>query len=200
MKMITNDSENSIVEKKSKFITRIFSVNKEEEIKNILQDVKKKEKGAVHNCYAYRIMINNQLIERKNDDGEPGGTAGAPMLAVLTGENLINTLVITTRYFGGIKLGTGGLVNVYKKGIKEILKKCNLVDFEQFSLYKLTFPINQTNHIEYIINKYNIKVKGRKFNNKVSFILEVTDKQFEILKNLIINMDAELNIYKYEGL
>jgi len=192
MKMITDDSENSIVEKKSKFITRIFSVNNEEDIKNIVQNIKKKEKGAAHNCFAYRIMINNQIVERKNDDGEPGGTAGAPMLAVLTGENLINTLVITTRYFGGIKLGTGGLVSVYKKGVKDIIKNCNLVDFEQFSLYKLTFPINQTNHIEYILNKNSIKVKDKKFNNKVSFILEVTDKHLGTLQNLILNLNAEL--------
>jgi len=190
--MITDDSENSIVEKKSKFITRIFSVNNEEDIKNIVQNIKKKEKGAAHNCFAYRIMINNQIVERKNDDGEPGGTAGAPMLAVLTGENLINTLVITTRYFGGIKLGTGGLVSVYKKGVKDIIKNCNLVDFEQFSLYKLTFPINQTNHIEYILNKNSIKVKDKKFNNKVSFILEVTDKHLGTLQNLILNLNAEL--------
>ncbi|MBN2545495.1 MAG: YigZ family protein [Spirochaetes bacterium] len=192
MKILTNETENSIIEKKSKFITRIFRVNNEDDIKVILKDIKKNEKGAAHNCYAYRIMLNNQIIERKNDDGEPGGTAGAPMLGVLTGENLINVLVVTTRYFGGIKLGTGGLVNVYIKGIREIIKKCNLVDFEQYSVYKLTFPINQTGHIEYFINKYNIKVKNKIFNNEVCFNLELTEKQIELLKKLILNKDSRL--------
>ncbi len=142
MYQIINESMIEIIEKKSKFITRIKNIHSEKEAKVIISEIVKKEKGASHNCFAYRFLNDvKNIIERKNDDGEPGGTAGAPMLAVLTGEDMINTIVITTRYFGGTKLGTGGLVSVYKKGVQEILMKSGKKEYIKYIPYKINFPV-----------------------------------------------------------
>jgi uncharacterized YigZ family protein len=182
MFIIKNKAEVEITEKKSKFITRIFHIEHESEINSIIKEIKKKEKGARHNCFAYRILTDkNSITERKNDDGEPGGTAGAPMLAVLTGEDLINTLVITTRYFGGIKLGTGGLVNAYKTGVKEVLKSSGKKEYVLLKKWDLTFPINNIKHADYLLK--NIKIIEKKFiESTVTYIIEVPRDQE---KNLI---------------
>lgn len=186
MNQILNETKIEITEKKSKFITRVINIQTEEEAKNNIADIVKLEKGAVHNCYAYRILDETKnIIERKNDDGEPGGTAGAPMLSVLTGEGMINTLAVTTRYFGGIKLGTGGLVNVYKKGVQEALKKSGKKEFESYVEYKICFKVNKTDQVQYVINKEKILIKDKKFNNKdVEFIIDVPESSIDRLENI----------------
>ncbi len=166
MFQIACETENILFEKRSKFITRIKSVTREDEAKSYIEEIRKFEKGATHNCYAYRIDHDNHIIERKSDDGEPGGTAGAPMLAVLAGENMINTLVVTTRYFGGIKLGSGGLVSIYKKGVTEILKKTQKIAFERLVELELSFDIKNTHKIDYNLSKNQIKVLKREFDNQ----------------------------------
>lgn len=189
MYQIITESKTEIIEKKSKFISRSKSIQTEEDAKKIISGIVKEEKGAVHNCFAYRILDENKnIIERKSDDGEPGGTAGAPMLAVLTGENMINTLVVTTRYFGGIKLGTGGLVNVYKKGVQEVLKKSGKKEYKSYIKYKFCFKINKTDQVQYEIKKENILIKEKKFINKdVEFIIDVPEDIIDRL-NQIANL------------
>jgi len=186
MYQICNESEIEIIEKKSKFISRIIKIQTEEDAKNIISGIVKLEKGAVHNCFAYRIFDERKnIIERKSDDGEPGGTAGAPMLAVLTGEEMINTLVVTTRYFGGIKLGTGGLVNVYKKGVKEVLRKSGKKEYKSYIKYKICFKVNKVDQIQYEFKKENILIKEKKFNNKdVEFIIDVPEDAIDRLKQI----------------
>lgn len=163
---ITKESQVEIVEKKSKFITRSKNVFSEEEALSYINQIKKSEKGATHNCYAFRILNDDKIIERKNDDGEPGGTAGSPMLAVLTGEELINVLVITTRFFGGIKLGSGGLVNVYKRGVVEVIRVSGKENYKIFKEHEINFNISQTHRIDYILKKENIKVIDKIFNGE----------------------------------
>ena len=166
MFVIINESEIEIIEKKSKFITRSKIISSEDDVDSFLSLIKKEEKGATHNCYAYRILQNNTVIERKNDDGEPGGTAGSPMLSVLIGENIVNVLVVTTRYFGGIKLGSGGLVNTYKKGVVEVIKKSGKEDLKILKESKINFNISQTHKIEYILRKESIQIKEKEFNGE----------------------------------
>ena len=109
MKSIKFNIENEFIIKKSKFITKLYFVTSEIEIKNILDENKTEYKDATHICYAY--ILNN--VERFNDDSEPSGTAGMPILNVLKNNNLNNVLCIVIRYFGGIKLGAGGLIRAY---------------------------------------------------------------------------------------
>lgn len=112
-----------IEEKKSRFIGSAFYVQNEEEIKEILENIRKSNRGANHNCFAYRYLNDGQLIERSSDDGEPSGTAGVQILNNIKGEELYNVLVVVTRYFGGTLLGTGGLSKAYSEATKNVLEK-----------------------------------------------------------------------------
>ena len=110
---ITKNAEYELVEKKSKFIANAIYLESKEDAENKLNIIKRKYHDARHNCYAYRILEDDKISERSSDDGEPSGTAGGPMLNILQKNNLCNVLVVVTRYFGGILLGTGGLVRAY---------------------------------------------------------------------------------------
>lgn len=112
-----------IVEKKSKFIANIFYVENVEEAEAKVKEVKRKYYDAKHNCIAYRVIENGRIIEKSSDDGEPSGTAGGPMLNILQKNNLCNLVVIVTRYFGGILLGTGGLVRAYSEATQKAIEK-----------------------------------------------------------------------------
>ena len=119
-----------IVVKKSKFICNLIKVENQEEAENTIKQIKKQYYDARHNCVAFRIVENEQIIEKASDDGEPSGTAGGPMLNILQKNNLCNVLVVVTRYFGGILLGTGGLVRAYSDAtleaidVAEKIEKC----------------------------------------------------------------------------
>ena len=113
------NTENEIVIERSRFITHVFYVETEKDAKDALSAIKKKYQDATHNCYAF--VTDFGLTSRSSDDGEPSGTAGAPIMEVLKNQKLINTLVVVTRYFGGIKLGAGGLVRAYGKSASEAL-------------------------------------------------------------------------------
>ena len=112
---IKENVQTEYVEKKSKFIANLFHVENSEEAENIIKETKKKYFDARHNCIAYRVIEDDRLVEKSSDDGEPSGTAGAPILKILIGQNLSHILVVVTRYFGGILLGTGGLVRAYSR-------------------------------------------------------------------------------------
>lgn len=111
-KTVLQRSEGEIVEKKSRFIAQVFPVETEEEAAKIIEETKKKYWDARHHCYAFVLGAGGE-ISRCSDDGEPSGTAGRPILEVITGRGLCNILIIVTRYFGGTLLGTGGLVRAY---------------------------------------------------------------------------------------
>lgn len=119
--------EHEIVIEKSKFVAQIKRVTTEEEAQAFIQEIKKKHWNATHNCSSYLIGEHNQ-IQKANDDGEPSGTAGVPMLEVLKKRNLKDTVVVVTRYFGGIKLGAGGLIRAYGKAVSEGLNAIGVVE------------------------------------------------------------------------
>ena len=110
-----------IVEKKSRFIANLIYVESEDEALNKIKEIKKKHYDARHNCFAYRVLDGESIVQRSSDDGEPSGTAGDPMLNILEKNNIVNVLVVVTRYFGGILLGTGGLVKAYSDATLKIL-------------------------------------------------------------------------------
>lgn len=116
-KTVQNCDEIIIIEKKSKFIANVFYVESVNEAEKKISDIRKLYPDAKHNCYAYRVFENDMVIERQSDDGEPSGTAGAPIINILKKRDFINVLVVVTRYFGGILLGTGGLVRAYSEAV-----------------------------------------------------------------------------------
>ncbi len=123
LKIVTEGGTGEVIEKKSRFIASIFPIQTEEEALTYLSQVRKKYYDARHNCFAYVVGEKNET-ERCSDDGEPSGTAGRPMMDVLTGQGLHNVLVVVTRYFGGTLLGTGGLVRAYSAAVKAGLENC----------------------------------------------------------------------------
>ena len=140
-KMAYRGGEGEIVEKKSRFIATVQPVHSEEEAQEFIADIKKKYWDARHNCFAYVIGDRHELA-RFSDDGEPGGTAGKPMLDVLMGEDIHNVAVVVTRYFGGIKLGTGGLVRAYTSSAKLGLEAAGICDVCRRSV--LTYALDYT--------------------------------------------------------
>lgn len=131
MKTIKEDVSTQIIEKKSKFIANLFYVTSEEEAKEKLEKTRKKYYDAKHHCYAYRIADAKNVIEKASDDGEPSGTAGAPMLHLLNKLELANVLLVVTRYFGGILLGTGGLIRAYTQVSQSAIEKSQILEEEK---------------------------------------------------------------------
>lgn len=155
MKYIQGEYENTIVIQKSEFITRIYRVNSLEEIEAILEKIRKKHYDATHNCYAY-ILGDNQEIQKCSDDGEPSKTAGAPMIDVLKKNNMTNILAITTRYFGGILLGAGGLVRAYSSSVSECLALCDMYIKKEQVKFQFTTSYAGYNSLLKVIPYINI--------------------------------------------
>ena len=130
-KSIETEAEGIIIEKKSKFIANIYYVENEKEAEDILNSIRKKYYDARHHCFAYRIHIDGQTISKQSDDGEPSGTAGGPILNILEKRGIANVLLVVTRYFGGVLLGTGGLVKAYSDAAKEAINNSNIIEKEE---------------------------------------------------------------------
>ena len=171
---IENNVISEFTEKKSKFIGNLFYVESTKEAEEIIKKTKKKYFDAKHNCIAYRVIEDGKIVERFSDDGEPSGTAGLPMLNILQKNNLVNVLIIVTRYFGGILLGTGGLVRAYQNSLmlsiekSKKLIKClgeylevtlNYSDFDSFKYYCRNNKINivEINYKENIVCKIELE-------------------------------------------
>ena len=136
---ISGNGEALVVEKKSKFIASVYPVKTVEEAEALLVKLRKQYYDATHNCYAYQIGERNEF-QKASDDGEPQGTAGKPILEVLKNEEIKDTLVCVTRYFGGTLLGTGGLVRAYGKAAKEGILAAGVIVKREVRLYTLKMP------------------------------------------------------------
>ena len=174
---IENESIAEIIVKKSKFIATLYEANSKDEAEKILQNVRKKYFDAKHHCYAYII----EKIEKCSDDGEPSGTAGAPLLALLKSANLTNVIIIVTRYFGGILLGTGGLVRAYTESAKNAIKKKKIVYKDYGIQFEIEISYNNLKEIQFICKNLDISIIKIEYQENVKLILEST---FEAKKEL----------------
>lgn len=162
--------EGEIIEKKSRFIATVLPVDQEEEALEFIEKMKKKYWNATHNCYAYVIGERHE-IQRYSDDGEPGGTAGRPMLDVLLGEDIHNVAVVVTRYFGGTLLGTGGLVRAYSSATKAGLASSLIITkIPGFKLW-ITTDYTGLGKIQYILGERKIPVLDTVYTDKVEMEL-----------------------------
>lgn len=168
--------EREIIEKKSRFIAKVVRVNSEEEAAQKLAEIKKEHRDARHNVFAYRIANGN---ERFSDDGEPSGTAGVPILNILRGEKLENILVVVTRYFGGILLGTGGLVRAYSLAAKEAILASEKIEMKLCSEYEILIDYNYYDILNHYINKKKIVVKNTDYNEKITITVIVEKSEEE---------------------
>lgn len=189
LKTIKNNSTVEIIEKKSKFIGQAFYVESKLEAEEIIKSIKKKYSDAKHNCYAYSILENNSTITKSSDDGEPASTAGMPILNSIQENNLTNVLVIVTRYFGGILLGTGGLVRAYTKATTEAIKKANITQKEIGYKIKFVTDYNKIEQLKYYLRQNLCSVIEVTYLENIELIAEVTEK---------IKEEVEENSFKKE--
>ena len=173
-----------IIEKKSRFIATVRPVQTEEEALGFIEEMRKKYWDATHNCFAYVIGERREIM-RCSDDGEPGGTAGKPMLDVLLGEELYNTAVVVTRYFGGTLLGTGGLVRAYSGAVKEGLLASAVVEKKRAFRMEVGTDYAGVGKIQYILGQQGITVLDSSYTDRVDFSLLVPAAECEGLKEAI---------------
>ena len=151
--------------KGSRFIGRVYPINSKIEAEDQLVKVKKEFYNVTHNCFAYKIRDNENLIFRFSDDGEPSGTAGKPILTAIDSMNLINVLVVVTRIYGGTKLGTGGLIRAYGQSANEVLLNCDIIEVELFDNVSFSYEYDFTNLVMNVVNKFNAKIIFESYND-----------------------------------
>lgn len=179
IKTITENNVSEIIEKKSKFIAHLFYVETKEQAEEHIKEINKKYHDARHNCYAYSIFSEEGNITKFSDDGEPSGTAGAPMLGIITGKELTNILVIVTRYFGGILLGTGGLVRAYSEATNSVIE--NSIIIKKDYGFEVSFETNypELEKMKYYFRQNNIKIVDTQYGEKIKIIVEITEEKLE---------------------
>lgn len=155
-----------VIEKKSRFIATVRPVKSEEEALAFLEETKKKYWDARHNCFVYSVGLNREYT-RCSDDGEPSGTAGRPMLDVILGEDIYNVAVVVTRYFGGVLLGTGGLVRAYSKAVQEGLAASRMIKKRRGIALKVTTDYTGIGKLQYIAGERNIPILNSEYTDKV---------------------------------
>lgn len=181
MRYTKESSTQKIEVKKSNFISSLVPIGQFEEI---LQKLKMKHPKASHIVWAYRKLNEyDQIVENSSDDGEPKGCAGAPTLTVLRGEEIINAALMTVRYFGGTKLGTGGMVRAYGAAAKEVIKNADLILYEKRFPLSFEIPYTQVNRYEHYFNNAGIKYPDREFKAaSVYWNLQLTQKEIDAFK------------------
>ena len=174
MKSIEKITEHTLVIKKSEFICTLIPLNDEEKINETIDYYKEKYKDATHNCVAYLVGTK----ERANDDGEPSGTAGLPMLNVLQRQKIDNVIAIVTRYFGGIKLGAGGLTRAYTNSVAYALKEEEIVDKELVKLYRISVDYHFSRKVSYLIQSKNLLLMNTEYDEEVHYDVYLRDTSF----------------------
>ena len=188
MKSISGVTKNEIVIEKSRFITYLFPVTSIDEIKEHLQSLRKEYADSTHIVYAF--IINSD--SRSNDNGEPKGTAGIPTLEVLRKENLTNILAVTIRYFGGIKLGAGGLVRAYTKGVADSLKLAVITNEAKVSYIKVKTSYKDSSYLDK--NLSLTKETSKEYSDSVTYMITILSSNLNEFKELFINFKDE---YEY---
>lgn len=180
-KTVYRGGEGEITEKKSRFIARVAPVSSEEEALALIEATRKKYWDARHNCFAYVVGERGE-IKRFSDDGEPGGTAGKPILEALTGEGLTNTVIVVTRYFGGTLLGTGGLVRAYGAAAKAGLAASAVISKLSGLRLHITTDYAGLGKLKYILGQRRITVLDTIYTDKVEMVVLTSQKEADAVK------------------
>lgn len=188
MYTIKKNVTTEIIINKSRFIGILLPVDNIEDINNILNNIKNEYKDATHYCYAY--IIDN--TKRFNDDGEPGGTAGMPILNVIEQNNLNHVLIVVVRYFGGIKLGAGGLVRAYSKISSECIKQAKLAILEDGYLVSIKLNYNNIKDVDNLLK--NEKIIDKSFMEDITYKVLITKNNIDLIKNLDYKILKEMQI------
>lgn len=189
-KTLRQEAADEVIINKSRFIGYACPCKTEEEALAFLNKIRTKHKDATHNCYAY-VIGKNAGIMRYSDDGEPGGTAGLPMMEVLKAQGVVNCCVVVTRYFGGVLLGAGGLVRAYTQGAVIALKAAQVVIMEPSQRYLCEVAYPLWDRVTHALKTMPVQLVGSEFTTAVGFTLLVREKDAEtMIADLIRLTDA----------
>ena len=197
-KTVYEGGEGEMVEKKSRFIATVRPVSTEEEALAFIEEMKKKYWDARHNCYVYSVGKNREYT-RCSDDGEPSGTAGRPMLDVILGEDIYNVAAVVTRYFGGVLLGTGGLVRAYGGAVQEGLKNCVVLEKCLARKWKVGTDYSGLGKVQYIFAEAELPILDSEYGEGVDLtILVPFDQAGAAEKKLIEGTNGRCRIEKLD--
>lgn len=194
-KIVYKQGEGEIVEKKSRFIAHVYPVTEESQALELIEACKKQYWDARHNCYAY-VIGKNQELQRFSDDGEPSGTAGKPILEVLLGEDLHNTLVIVTRYFGGTLLGTGGLVRAYSAATKAGLDNSLITEKCLGKKVSIQTDYNGLGKIQYILAEMDLPILHTEYTDSVELIALIPMWKFQEFEKCLTEATAGKGVWE----
>ena len=183
-KIVFEGGEDELIEKKSRFIATVKPVDSEEEALEFIAGIKKKYWNARHNCFAF-VIGDRHEIQRCSDDGEPQGTAGRPMLDVLLGEDIHNVAVVVTRYFGGILLGTGGLVRAYSKSVQMGLEASQVIEKRSGSRIVIQTDYNGVGKLQYLLGQRGIPIVDSQYTDVVRLELLVEEDAVPELREAV---------------
>lgn len=192
---IQKDYVKEIIIEKSRFICTLKKVDSEEEAQEFIKAMKKQYWDATHNCSAY---IVDALAQRSSDDGEPSGTAGIPMLEVLKKNELVGTAAVVTRYFGGVKLGAGGLVRAYSGSVAGAIKECGLAERVLMTNYSFSYDIGRVGSVLNVLYQQSLfEILDVEYGMKAKIILRMKDEQKESAEKwLTENLFQEITLEK----
>ncbi len=179
--IFSREVKTEYVEKKSRFLSQSYLVSNTEEFHNILNKLKNSHGKANHITYAYRIKDNGRMIVKFSDDGEPSGTAGKPILAHLEGQRIIDGVIFVIRYFGGVKLGAGGLVRAYSHSAGLAIKQSEPQVFIDYKTYTFAVPYEKQRQYEYHMNKVNYQSRKEEYGENIEVKISCTKEDYEIL-------------------
>lgn len=179
-KTIAAPIEVAMRERSSKFLSYIYPVQSEEQIREALEALRKRYFDATHHCYAWRLGPKGEHY-RANDDGEPSGTAGKPILGQLLSHELTDCLVVVVRYFGGTKLGVPGLIAAYKESAQQVIEAAEIIEKTVDRAITVHFPYLTMNDVMRIIKEEQLKVVGQEFDNLCTMHLTIRESRAEIL-------------------
>jgi len=194
---IQKNSEGYYKEKGSKFLAFAYPVTKEEEIKKALEVLKKQFHDARHHCFAYVLGFEGNIF-RVNDDGEPSHTAGDPILAAIRSKNLTNVLVVVVRYFGGTKLGVGGLIHAYRTSAEDALEAAGIIEQEILQKFIIRFSYPNTGEVMSLINKSGANIIEQNFKEDCELKLEIAIRSAESLKGSLTQLASQKIINSFE--
>ncbi len=197
-KVLTKEGSGEIVEKKSRFIANVFKVESAAEAEEKIAEISKKYWDARHNCYAYVIGPNSE-ITKCSDNGEPSGTAGKPILEVINGSGITNILIIVTRYFGGVLLGTGGLVRAYTQSAQAGVANCEVGEMTYSQKLTLVVDYSKINTIQYYLGQKEISIHDSRYAADVQFDICVKESDVEGVKaDLVSKCEGQIEIVEGE--
>ncbi len=197
-KTFMQSSQDEFIVNKSRFIGYGCPVETEEEALKFLNEIRTKHKDATHNCYAY-IIGSNMGIMRYSDDGEPGGTAGLPIIEVLKARGVTNCVVVVTRYFGGILLGAGGLVRAYSQGAAAAVNACGVGVIHPTARYIMEIPYPALGRVEYFLKSQPVIIEDKAFSDAIVMTLIVKNEDEEkFVEDIISATDGKIEPIRME--